>query len=759
MKQLDVIIPVYRGLQETQECINSTVPTLPEWAQLIVINDASPEPELSTWLREQAASGAFVLLENEQNLGFVGTVNRGMALNLDRDVLLLNSDVEVPNSDWLTRMRTAAYAHDKVASLTPFSNNATVCSFPNFCADNELFAGLNVTELDAVFARLPVAHLPKAMPLVAVPTGVGFCMYMRRDCMNEVGLFDEPTFGKGYGEENDWCQRALKQGFVNYHQLNVFAYHKGGVSFQEEGDPRKAKAIELLLGLHPDYNEQVQRFIAEDPAKKSRLMAALAIRQQHPAPMILTVSHRLGGGVIQHLSELQDFYGNQAQFICLQPAADGTSVALSLTPNGQDALFFDGQDLTQQQALLALLRQLNVARVHVHHTLGVPDWVLTLAAQLGCDYDVTLHDYYVLNANPSLTDATGRFAGDANPARDALCAEAYPLPAAVSASMWRRQQLAWLLAAGRVIFPSRDVARRILSEFNDARLTARAVIAYHPDSEHAGWPAVQACQPAADKPLKVLVLGALSKEKGALLLEQVASQLEGEVEFHLLGYSFKALAGVITHGAYQAENLAAKLATIDADVVWFSAQCPETYSYTLSIALRQGLPVVYPNLGAFAERTQGRAHSYMLPWNLPVAQWCAFWQALASGQTVTDFLATEQVAPTYAALPAISERFYGKQYLAALPQTAPGLPAPGSEQPVPPALSDTMGWAASQVNSLRLAEITPPLTPRERMLLALWQVKHWPGVRGFLNLIPYRWQQKIKQRLSKKSIHEILPRK
>lgn len=230
MKPLDIIIPVYRGLDETKECILSLLPGMPDWARLIVVNDCSPEPALTQWLREQASPLGFELYENEKNKGFVGTVNFGMALHPDRDVLLLNSDVEVANSDWLERMRLAAYRHERVASLTPFSNNATICSFPHFCQDNALFAELDVNALDRLFSTLPLED-----ELVEVPTGVGFCMYIRRDCLDAVGYFDEQTFGKGYGEENDWCQRAHKLGWKNYHQLNVFAYHKGGSAFKKKG--------------------------------------------------------------------------------------------------------------------------------------------------------------------------------------------------------------------------------------------------------------------------------------------------------------------------------------------------------------------------------------------------------------------------------------------------------------------------------------------------------------------------------------------
>uniref|UniRef100_UPI002B4697DF glycosyltransferase family 2 protein n=1 Tax=Aeromonas caviae TaxID=648 RepID=UPI002B4697DF len=138
IRNLDVIIPVYRGLDETKECILSLLSSIPQWAQLIVINDCSPEPDLTNWLRQEASNLGFELHENKANKGFVGTVNYGMSLNKDRDVLLLNSDVEVSNLDWLNRMRKAAYSHDRVASLTPFSNNATICANSTSKCDTRL---------------------------------------------------------------------------------------------------------------------------------------------------------------------------------------------------------------------------------------------------------------------------------------------------------------------------------------------------------------------------------------------------------------------------------------------------------------------------------------------------------------------------------------------------------------------------------------------------------------------------------------------
>lgn len=49
---------------------------------------------------------------------------------------------------------------------------------------------------------------------IEMPTGVGFCMGINWDVWKNIGSFDEDRFGKGYGEENDWCMRAISASFL-----------------------------------------------------------------------------------------------------------------------------------------------------------------------------------------------------------------------------------------------------------------------------------------------------------------------------------------------------------------------------------------------------------------------------------------------------------------------------------------------------------------------------------------------------------------
>ena len=130
--KVDVIVPVYRGLEETRRCLHSLIED-PDRAfhRLIVIDDCSPEPQLSAWLRELAASASIELWRNDGNLGFVRSVNRGMSgASPDADVLLLNSDTEVPRG-WLQRLIAQAYKAERIGTVTPFSNNAAICSYPS----------------------------------------------------------------------------------------------------------------------------------------------------------------------------------------------------------------------------------------------------------------------------------------------------------------------------------------------------------------------------------------------------------------------------------------------------------------------------------------------------------------------------------------------------------------------------------------------------------------------------------------------------
>ena len=254
-----VVVPVYNAVSQTRRCLDSLLATLGPNHPVIVIDDASTEPQIAALMA--ALPDSWARVTNERNLGFVATANLGMALAGREDVILLNSDTEV-TAGWLDAVETCAASDPRIASITPLTNNGEIASIPEFCQANPW------PDDAGRWARACRESGPPLYP--EVPTAVGFCMYLRRACLDEIGAFDEQAFGKGYGEENDWCMRAIQAGWRHVLCDHAFVAHQGNASFGPLGLSPGGQAMATLLERHPDYLERVQAFIAADPMAERR---------------------------------------------------------------------------------------------------------------------------------------------------------------------------------------------------------------------------------------------------------------------------------------------------------------------------------------------------------------------------------------------------------------------------------------------------------------------------------------------------------
>jgi GT2 family glycosyltransferase len=275
----DVIVPVYRGVAETRACLESVLASPTATAkEVVVIDDASPEPAISAWLRELASAGRITLVAHATNVGFVASANEGMAMHPDRDVLLLNSDTEVAPG-WLDRIAACARSDPAIGTVTPFSNNATICSYPRTLVENAIPPGESTATLDAAFAA---ANAGRSADIV---TAVGFCMYITRRCLDSVGPFDYERYGAGYGEEVDFCMRAARKGFRNVVAGDVFVRHIGEVSFGGVRAERMQQSQAMVDALYPEFQRRLKAFIPADPLRGLRRRADLQRLRRSPGDL------------------------------------------------------------------------------------------------------------------------------------------------------------------------------------------------------------------------------------------------------------------------------------------------------------------------------------------------------------------------------------------------------------------------------------------------------------------------------------------
>lgn len=600
--RVNVIVPVYAGVQETLRCLWSVLDaevSLP--FELVVIDDCSPDPALSAFLRELAGLGLLRLLVNAQNQGFVATVNLGLSLNWDRDVVILNADTRV-HDGWLDRLAAHAVAEPRAASITPLSNHATICSYPHMPAGNPPPTDPDDAELDRLAARA------NRQRHVEAPTGVGFCMWMRRSCLDAIGLLDTQRFGRGYGEENDWCLRARAAGWVNLIAADVFVLHQGSVSFSGETSPRIRAALATLAERYPDYGREVDDWIRADPLRAARARLDAARLREHSGPrVVLMISHARGGGTARLERE-------QAARLKAEQGLGTLLLRPSRRPGGLTLCAVDGSSLPNLDGLPAeadgllveLLGLFEVAEVQLHHLADQPpalrQQLPAICRALGAPLTVTVHDYHLICPRINLVDDSGRYCGEPDAAGCRRCLKSDGLhQRSGDIASWRAAHGQLLAAASHVVVPDEDVARRL----------RRYYPALKPDVRpHEPPPAAPAqTGPRSTPPQRVLVIGALSRIKGfEVLLGLARSQTarQAEVQFTLLGHAADDAAlreaGVTVLGRYDDATLDARVAELRPDLILLPSVWPETYCYVLTAAMAAGCPVAVFDLGAQARR-------------------------------------------------------------------------------------------------------------------------------------------------------------
>ncbi len=310
--------------------------------------------------------------------------------------------------------------------------------------------------------------------VVDIPTAVGFCVYIRRDCLNATGMLREDVFAQGYGEENDFCIRARHLGWRHVAVPGVFVAHVGGRSFGATKRHLIERNMRRLNQLHPGYDALITAFNRADPlaGARRRIDEARWREFRTGEQSVLLVTHGRDGGVKRHVAERADALRREGlRPIVLWPVASrggggGRDCVLGHGPRGgtPNLRFALPEEIG---ALAELLEGDLPVRAEVHSMVGHDARLPQLFQRLRIPYELVVHDYSWICPRINLVGRGNRYCGEPDDAGCAACITDLGSShgRGVSAVDLRKRSGGVMRKAARVVVPSGDVASRLQRYF------------------------------------------------------------------------------------------------------------------------------------------------------------------------------------------------------------------------------------------------------------------------------------------------------
>ncbi|OME35283.1 glycosyltransferase [Paenibacillus sp. FSL E2-0274] len=634
-RPIDIIIPVYNAYEDLVQCIDSILGTIAGYSyRVILINDFSTDDRIPPYLEKVAFENDNIIsLSNEINLGFVKTVNKGMSYSTN-DIVLLNSDTIVTQG-WLSKITSCAYSSELIATVTPFTNNGTICSVPNFGEDNEIPEGFSIESFAEMIEEISLRKYPQ------IPTAVGFCMFIKRDVLEKVGLFDDESYSKGYGEENDFCCRVTEYGYVNVLDDATFIYHRGSMSFKNDKESLIIRNSEVLRSKFPYYFDRVSSFLSSNSVLPliENINKQLKAYSRTPKRKVLLFTHNTvdedwlfkRGGTEYHVHDLiQDI--EEIEFFTI--TTSGTRVLLKKFNNRTSTNFnffidnpIEAHTFYQEdykRILTDILKGFSIDLIHIHHLQRHTFDIFSLAKQFMIPLVYTVHDYHLICPSILLMDDHGDYCYEnISLEKCSQCLHNKMGYGTAFREQWHKEVEKNLTSLDLIIFPSKSPMDYFEREYGISQLQIPYKIIEHgilikDDIEHV----INESEGSQTKRkiFNVAFVGNFAKHKGSEYISEVIRKKEKDisVNWYLIGEIHDRVLeefnsdNVYKIGGYKRENLSTLLRELNIDLVCLISIVPETFSYTLSESWASGIPVLVNNRGALGSRVDNNETGWII---------------------------------------------------------------------------------------------------------------------------------------------------
>ena len=615
-RRISIIIPYFED-PCLAECIERVLRYTPEHIRIIIVDDCSKDDITPGMLQKYSAHPLITILHNEVNLRFAGTVNVGIEAAGRDDVVILNQDVRV-TPGWLKSLLLTAALWPNVATVTPMGDRAGAFSAPERGNFNPLPDGASEEEYARAFRRASFGLYP------SVPTGHGYCMYISRKAIDEVGSFDANTFSDLYGEENDFCMRAVRAGWQHLIDDRAYVFHERTKSSEPGRAECMLEGSRKVKLRYPEYSVATSIFRDGWKLRHARFAGKIASKNWRKLikPRILYVIGTLTGGTPQTNRDLMSSFRENAE--CYLLASDTQTISLYKQEEDELKLLLSHRlsdpidpishiSSEYDSIVSGWLYQLDIDLVHFRSLIWHSLSVIPAAKRLGCKIVYSFHDFYALNPSLNLLDDAGVFMGDdyierGSPYRADVWERVkfgpLPLHDADFRKFWRERFCRYLSFCDAYVTTSEEAQEIILRGMPQLGKDKFTVIRH--GRNFSSMLNLRANYIPGET-VRLLVLGNVGFHKGKGIIESLAEydRINQEIlEFHILGHSHGSSQGIKRYGTYEREQLPELVGKIRPHAAVIFSIWSETWCHTLTELWSMGIPVIVLDIGTVSRRVR-----------------------------------------------------------------------------------------------------------------------------------------------------------
>lgn len=610
---ITIIIPIYNAYEEVSRCISSILDEMKPWYRVLLINDCSTDTRIESLLSTYSVYENVQVINNPTNVGYVKSVNIGIQ-ECTTDVVLLNSDTEV-TPKWLEKLTIAAYSDEKVMTVTPLSNAAGMFSAPKVNVNNELPGQSCLKDLARIVEKQSFHTFER------VPTGNGFCMYVKRAAFDEIGVFDDETFGRGYCEENDFCMRLRAKGYENIVCDDTYIYHYHTASFQKEKQQILKRNKEILLSRYPHYD-----FLVASMEKSEKLVDIRARIDQSfvqyeqdgiSKSNVLYVIQYANGGSVKTNEDLMEYVASHrwnvfmlnsdCHTLRLYRFADGILHLLQQWTPSKTWDINNLYDTEWRNIYYNVLYSCHIDVVHVRHLYKHTFDIIDAAEWMHIPIVLSFHDFYYICPTTNLINEKGKYCDAHCSSHKEKCRISEPfikiaghLPEWVE-NDWRKSLHDVFRKASAFVTTS-EYSKELYERIYQILKGQIRVFEHGRDFPYPRE--FYGSVPDENGKVRILIAGNIDYNKGAQYISRLLdADDKGILEFHCIGNITEELKSRVKYyGKYMRDDFKDYVVKISPSFVGIFSVWPETYCHIITEAFSCGIPCIVSDIGTLRER-------------------------------------------------------------------------------------------------------------------------------------------------------------